>query len=93
MKLTSNSKKLSKLINQLWKQNKKRDGFAINLTTEIVETLRKDNNEIKPKTSWFIINNNDIPSLYYIENGIENILTIQNYYTEQAIEKIIDILQ
>lgn len=93
MKLTTNSKKLSKLINQLWKQNQKRDGFAINLTVEMVEILRDDNNEIKSKTSWFIINNNDIPSLYYIENGIENILTIQNYYTEQAIEKIIDILQ
>lgn len=85
-------KKLSKLFNQLWKQEGKRDGFAINLTPEIVEVLRKDNSKIKPDIDWFIINPNDIPMLYYLKEGVEHTLTIKKYYSREAIDNIAGII-
>lgn len=85
-------KKLSKLFNQLWKQEGKRDGFAINLTPDMVEILQKDNSKIKPDTSWFIINPIEVPMLYYLKDGIQHTLTIEKYYSREAINSIAGII-
>lgn len=90
MKLTPASKNLSKVIDQLWKNTGKRDGFAINLTPEMIDVV-KDNlktETLTPNTGWVIINYNDVPSFYFVEDGAEFVYTIQKYVSDIGVEII-----
>lgn len=69
------------------------DGFAIDVTPDMIEILKCGNSNINPEPNWVIVNYNDtIPSFYYVENGVENVITIQKYYPEYVIEKLIEII-
>ena len=93
MKQSASAKKLAKVFNQLLKEHGNPDGFAIDITPDMIEVMKQGNSHINPETNWVIINHNgSVPSLYYVENGMEHIMTIQKYYPDYVIEKLIEII-
>lgn len=92
MKLSGSNKKLAKVFTQMMKEHGNPDGFAINLTDEMIDLMNKENPHVHPEKNWVIINWGQVPSLYYVKDGVEYVLTIQKYFSDYTVEKIIEII-